>query len=123
MTAPFDDELAIFTVGQVASMLGVQAAFVRRLDTEQVVEPARSDGGHRRYTRSQLLQVQRVSEMAGEGLTLAGIRRILVLEAEVTALRRQIAELEATRPPPNESAEDASSASQADSSPSSRLIV
>jgi DNA-binding transcriptional MerR regulator len=95
VTAPFDDELAIFTVGQVASMLGVQAAFVRRLDAEQVVEPTRSDGGHRRYSRNQMLQVRRVSEMAGEGLTLAGIRRILVLEAEVAVLQRQIVELEA----------------------------
>ena len=95
VTTPFDDELAIFTVGQVASMLGVQAAFVRRLDAEQVVEPARSDGGHRRYSRSQMLQVQRVSEMAGEGLTLAGIRRILVLEAEVADLQRQVVELHA----------------------------
>jgi MerR family transcriptional regulator/heat shock protein HspR len=95
VTAPFDDELAIFTVGQVASMLRVQAAFVRRLDAEQVVEPARSDGGHRRYSRRQMLQVQRVSEMAGEGLTLAGIRRILVLEAEVADLRRQVTQLRA----------------------------
>jgi DNA-binding transcriptional MerR regulator len=95
VTAPFDDELAIFTVGQVASMLCVQAAFVRRLDAEQVVEPARSDGGHRRYSRRQMFQVQRVSEMAGEGLTLAGIRRILVLEAEVADLRRQVTQLRA----------------------------
>jgi MerR family transcriptional regulator/heat shock protein HspR len=95
MTVPFDDELAIFTVGQVASMLGVQPAFVRRLDAEQVVEPARSDGGHRRYTRSQMLQVQRVSEMAGDGLSLPGIRRILLLEAEVADLRRQIVRLQA----------------------------
>ena len=95
MSTPFDDELAIFTVGQVASMLGVQPAFVRRLDAEQVVEPARSDGGHRRYTRNQILQVQRVFDMAGEGLTLAGIRRILVLEAEVADLQRQLAELRA----------------------------
>jgi len=101
-TAPFDDELAIFTVGQVASMLGVQAAFVRRLDAEQVVEPARSGGGHRRYTRSQMLRVQRVSEMAGEGLTLAGIRRILVLEAEVADLHRQVAELQAAAAPMRE---------------------
>jgi len=102
VTAPFDDELAIFTVGQVASMLGVQAAFVRRLDAEQVVEPARSGGGHRRYTRSQMLRVQRVWEMAGEGLTLAGIRRILFLEAEVADLHRQVAELQAAAAPMRE---------------------
>ena len=100
MAAPFDDELAIFTVGQVASMLGVQPAFVRRLDAEQVVEPLRSDGGHRRYTRNQVLQVQRVSDMAGEGLTLAGIRRILLLEAEVADLQRQLADLRTDTKPP-----------------------
>jgi MerR family transcriptional regulator/heat shock protein HspR len=100
VAAPFDDELAIFTVGQVASMLGVQPAFVRRLDAEQVVEPLRSDGGHRRYTRNQVLQVQRVSDMAGEGLTLAGIRRILLLEAEVADLQRQLADLRTETKPP-----------------------
>jgi hypothetical protein len=32
-----------------------------------------------------------VNTLAGEGLTLAGIRRLLVLEAEVADLRRQLA--------------------------------
>ena len=88
---PFDDEHApLFTVGQVADMLGVQPAFLRRVDTEQVVQPARSDGGQRRYSRADITQVQRVSEMAGEGMTLAGIRRIFVLEAEIRDLKRQL---------------------------------
>lgn len=89
---PFDDDHApLYTVGQVAGMLGVQPAFVRRLDTEQVVQPARSDGGQRRYTRSEVGVVQQVAEMAEQGMTLAGIRRILVLEAEVAELRAQLA--------------------------------
>jgi len=88
---PFDDENApLYTVGQVAGMLGVQPAFLRRLDVEALVQPARSDGGQRRYSRVEIAQVQRVSTLAGEGLTLAGIRRILVLEAEVADLKRQI---------------------------------
>jgi MerR family transcriptional regulator/heat shock protein HspR len=87
----FDDELApLYTVGQVASMLGVQPAFLRRLDTEQVVMPARSDGGQRRYSRADIAVVQQVWTMAGEGMTLVGIRRILSLEAEVAELRRQL---------------------------------
>jgi len=89
----FDERAPIFSVGQVASMLGVQAAFVRRLDVEEVIQPARSDGGHRRYSRADVLQVQRVSEMANDGLSLAGIRRILLLEAEVADLRRQLHDL------------------------------
>jgi len=88
-----DDRLApIYTVGQVAGMLGLQPAFVRRLDTESVVQPERSAGGQRRYSRADIDQVQQVWAMAGEGMTLAGIRRILELEAEVLDLKRQLRE-------------------------------
>ncbi|MDP1818672.1 MAG: MerR family transcriptional regulator [Acidimicrobiales bacterium] len=91
---PFDDEHApLYSVGQVAGMLGVQSAFVRRLDREEVVQPARSAGGQRRYSRHEVGQVQAVSRMAGEGMSLAGIRRILVLEAEVAALDAEVAAL------------------------------
>ena len=98
MRLPFDDEHApLYSVGQVAEMLGVQPAFLRRLDTEQVVEPARSDGGQRRYSRSEIERVQQVSAMAAEGMTLPGIRRILELEAEVMLLQRELAELKKRR--------------------------
>jgi len=91
MPLAFDDEHApLYSVGQVAAMLDVQPAFLRRLDMEQVVQPARSDGGQRRYSRSEIHRIERVSAMAGEGMTLAGIRRILVLEAEVAALKRAL---------------------------------
>jgi DNA-binding transcriptional MerR regulator len=86
-----DDENApLYTVGQVAGMLDVQPAFLRRIDVEQVVQPARSDGGQRRYSRADIALAQRVSAMAGDGMSLAGIRRILVLEAEVAELTRQL---------------------------------
>ena len=88
-----DHEAPIYTVGQVADLLGVQPAFVRRLDTENVVQPARSDGGQRRYSRHEVGQVQAVSRMAGEGMTLPGIKRILALEAEVKALQAQVSDL------------------------------
>ena len=89
---PIDDEDApLYAVGQVAEMLGVQPAFLRRLDLERVVQPARSEGGQRRYSRSEIVRVQRVWEMAGEGMSLAGIRRILELEFEVAGLKDQIA--------------------------------
>lgn len=92
MTLPFDDLHApLYTVGQVADMLGVQPAFLRRLDAEEVVQPARSEGGQRRYTRSEILLVQEVAAMADQGMTLPGIRRILELQAEVNDLQRQLA--------------------------------
>ena len=91
MSLPIDDENApMYAVGQVADMLGVQPAFVRRLDVEGVVQPERSEGGQRRYSRVEIDQVQRVSLMAGEGMTLAGIRRIFLLEAEIADLKRKL---------------------------------
>jgi DNA-binding transcriptional MerR regulator len=97
---PIDDEHApVYAVGQVADMLSVQPAFLRRLDAEGVVRPGRSDGGQRRYSREEILLVQRVAEMAGEGLTLAGIRRILLLEAEVAMLKRQLLAATASQKP------------------------
>jgi MerR family transcriptional regulator, heat shock protein HspR len=87
----FDDEYAaLYTVGQVADMLNVQPAFLRRVDVEEVVQPARSEGGQRRYSRADIALVQRVADMASEGMTLVGIKRILVLEDEVADLKRQL---------------------------------
>lgn len=91
---PIDDHHApLYTVGQVSSMLDVQPAFLRRLDSENLVCPERSGGGQRRYSRAEIGVIQRVTELAGEGLTLAGIKRLLVLEAEVEALRAQVRRL------------------------------
>jgi MerR family transcriptional regulator, heat shock protein HspR len=84
---PFDDEsLPLFTVGQVAQMLEVQQAFLRRLDEFGVVRPSRSTGGQRRYSRLEVTVVQYVARLADEGMTLAAIRRVLELEEKVKAL-------------------------------------
>jgi len=92
-----DDPLAaLYTVGQVSDMLGVQPAFLRRLDAEEVVRPSRSSGGQRRYSRHDIGQVERVNELVTEGMTLAGVRRIMVLEAEITSLQAEL-ELERAR--------------------------
>ncbi|HEX7269843.1 MAG TPA: MerR family transcriptional regulator [Streptosporangiaceae bacterium] len=87
---PIDDEnLPLFTVGQVSVMLAVQQAFLRRLDEFGVVRPTRSGGGQRRYTRREITVVQYVVQLADEGMSLAGIRRILELEAQVRDLERE----------------------------------
>ena len=62
MTLPFDDAQApLYSVGQVAEMLGVQAAYLRRLDLEEVVQPARSG-------RATSLQPRRVRARAARHL-------------------------------------------------------
>jgi hypothetical protein len=49
-----DPDYPALTMSQAAQLLGVQAAFLRSLDTSGVLEPHRSAGGHRRYSRHQL---------------------------------------------------------------------
>jgi MerR family transcriptional regulator/heat shock protein HspR len=91
---PIDDEnLPLFTVGQVSVMLEVQQAFLRRLDEFGVVRPSRSGGNQRRYTRREVTVVQYVVQLADQGVSLAGVRRILELEAQVRQLERECAEL------------------------------
>ncbi|MFG2003819.1 MerR family transcriptional regulator [Spirillospora sp. NPDC048911] len=88
--SPLDDEHApLFTVGQVAEMLDVQQAFLRRIDDQRVVSPQRSAGGQRRYSRHDIGQVEQVVSLVGEGMTLPAIRRIIELEHELAALRRE----------------------------------
>lgn len=97
MTLPIDDLHApLYTVGQVSSMLDVQPAYLRRLDSEQLVSPDRSVGGQRRYSRDEIHRIQRVTTLAGEGLTLAGIKRLLALEAEVEVLKAEVKRLKET---------------------------
>lgn len=72
-------------------MLEMQPAFVRRLDTEGVVVPARSPGGQRRYSRIEINHIAALAGLMGEGMTLAGAQRIIELENEVADLRRQLA--------------------------------
>jgi MerR family transcriptional regulator/heat shock protein HspR len=95
---PLDNaDLPLFTVGQVASMLEIQQAFLRRLDEHHVVRPSRSGGGQRRYTRNEIIVVQYVVRLVDEGMTLAAIRRVLMLEDRVRELELQLQQLEADR--------------------------
>ncbi|TMR96761.1 MerR family transcriptional regulator [Nonomuraea basaltis] len=93
---PFDDEHApLYSLGQVAEMLQVQQAYLRRLDQHDIISPSRSSGGQRRYSRHDIMTVQHVTRMAEEGMTLIAIRRILELERELVTLRQELKETHA----------------------------
>jgi MerR family transcriptional regulator/heat shock protein HspR len=99
VSAP-DESAPLYTVSQAAMLLGVPAAFLRRLDSEGVVTPARSSGGQRRYSPTEINHVAAVMGLMGEGMTLAGAQRIIELENEVAELRRRLAERKAPAPRP-----------------------
>ena len=87
---PFEDEnVPLYTVGQVAEMLSLKQAFLRRIDELQVVSPQRSAGRQRRYTRIEIRVIQQVATMADEGMTMPAIRRIIELEQELAEVVRE----------------------------------
>ncbi|POX45370.1 MerR family transcriptional regulator [Streptomyces sp. Ru72] len=97
-----DADAALYTIGQVAEMLGVQPAFLRRLDAHGIVVPARSTGGQRRYSRREIDRVAEVMDLVAEGVTLAGVRRVLTLRERVGVLEEDLAAARAAAAPPEE---------------------
>ena len=92
--SPLEDEHApLFTVGQVADLLAIKQAFLRRVDELRVVSPQRSAGGQRRYTRYEIRVIQQVVTMADEGITMQAIRRIIELERQLSEVTRERDEL------------------------------
>lgn len=94
-----DEDYPAVTMGQAAELLGVQPAFLRSLDAAGVLRPQRSGGGHRRYSRRQLVLATRMRELFDEGLTLDAAARIVELQDQLDTARARISELEA-RPEP-----------------------
>jgi DNA-binding transcriptional MerR regulator len=85
----FDDEhYPAYTMGRAADMLGVTQGFLRTLDEANLIEPARSAGGHRRYSRFQLRLAARVRELVDHGTGLESACRIVTLEDQLHEAQR-----------------------------------
>jgi DNA-binding transcriptional MerR regulator len=80
----FDDEhYPAYTMGRAAEILGTTPGFLRSLDEAKLIEPQRSPGGHRRYTRYQLRLAARVRELLDHGTGLDAACRIVTLEDQL----------------------------------------
>jgi MerR family transcriptional regulator/heat shock protein HspR len=91
---PPDDDTPVFVISVAAELAGMHAQTLRQYDRIGLVSPSRTRGGGRRYSARDvalLREVQRLSQE--EGVSLAGIQRILELEHQVDALRARVAEL------------------------------
>ncbi|WP_369253257.1 helix-turn-helix domain-containing protein [Geodermatophilus amargosae] len=88
-----DPDFPALTMSQAAALLGVQAAFLRSLDGSGVLQPHRSPGGHRRYSRHQLVLAARLRGLLDEGHTLASAEVILGLQDELADARADTARL------------------------------
>ena len=92
-----DDNYPAYSMGRAAEMLGVTQAFLRTLDTAELITPQRSDGGHRRYSRYQLRLAGRARELVDKGTPLEAACRIIILEDQLAEALRINAEREADR--------------------------
>jgi DNA-binding transcriptional MerR regulator len=92
-----DPEYPALTMSQAAEILGVQAAFLRSLDSSGVLSPHRSAGGHRRYSRTQLAVAARMRGLLDDGHSLASAETIVGLQDQLAAARADIARLAAER--------------------------
>ncbi|MCF6506285.1 MerR family transcriptional regulator [Blastococcus sp. MG754426] len=88
-----DPEYPALTVSQAAELLGVQAAFLRSLDSSGILSPHRSPGGHRRYSRRQLALAARMRVLLDDGHPVASAEVIVGLQDELAAARADLARL------------------------------
>jgi MerR family transcriptional regulator/heat shock protein HspR len=86
------DTRGVFAISVAAERADMQIQNLRVYERRGLIEPARTAGGTRLYSEADILVLRRIAELLGDGLNLAGIRRVLELEAELAVLRRRLRE-------------------------------
>jgi MerR family transcriptional regulator/heat shock protein HspR len=88
------DTRGVFAISVAAERADMQIQNLRVYERRGLLEPARTSGGTRLYSEADIEILQRIAELLADGLNLAGIGRVLVLEAEVRSLRARLVEQE-----------------------------
>lgn len=81
---------AVYVISVAAELAGVHPQTLRIYERKGLVEPARTTGGSRRYSDDDLARLSRIAKLTEEGLNLAGVKRVLALEAELEQLRADL---------------------------------
>lgn len=81
---------AVYVISVAAELAGMHPQTLRIYERRGLVQPARTQGGNRRYSDADLEVLRRISQLAEEGMNLEGIRRVMVLEAENARLRDEL---------------------------------
>ena len=85
---------AVYVISVAAELAGMHPQTLRIYERKGLLEPARTQGGSRRYSDDDIAQLQRIQDLTADGHNLEGVRRILELEAEIEGLQAQIQALE-----------------------------
>ena len=83
---------AVYVISVAAELAGVHPQTLRIYERKGLVEPARTQGGSRRYSDADIEVLQRIQDLTDAGLNLAGVKRVMELEDEVRRLREELAE-------------------------------
>ncbi len=86
---------AVYVISVAAELAGVHPQTLRIYERKGLLEPARTQGGSRRYSDSDIELLRRIQELTEQGLNLAGVQRVLELEAEIARLQHDLAEARA----------------------------
>jgi MerR family transcriptional regulator/heat shock protein HspR len=81
----------VFAISVAADRADLPIQNLRVYERRGLLEPARTSGGTRLYSEADIVVLRRIAGLLAEGLNLAGIRRVLELEAEVARLRARLA--------------------------------
>jgi MerR family transcriptional regulator, heat shock protein HspR len=84
----------VFAISVAAELAGLHPQTLRVYEREGLLEPARSSGGTRRYSGEDVDRLRVIADLTTAGLNLAGVKRVLALEEELTALRATIKRLD-----------------------------
>jgi MerR family transcriptional regulator, heat shock protein HspR len=83
-------DAAVYVISVAAELAGVHPQTLRIYERKGLVEPARTGGGSRRYSDDDVAMLRRIQELTNDGLNLAGVKRVLEMEAELDRLRAEL---------------------------------
>ena len=85
----------VFMISVAAELAAMHPQTLRMYEARGLIEPKRSPKGTRLYSHEDVERLRRIQEMTAElGMNLAGVERVLELEAQLEAMTRKIAALE-----------------------------
>ena len=88
-----DEELALYVISVAAELSGLHPQTLRQYDRIGLVSPSRAQGRGRRYSLRDIALLRNVSRMVGEGINLAGIKKIIELESAMSNMAIEVAKL------------------------------
>ena len=90
-----ENERALYIISVAAELAGVHPQTLRIYERKGLIEPQRTEGRSRRYSDRDIELLQHIQELTNEGVGLAGVKRILELEAALEAAEEEIERLRA----------------------------